>query len=704
MLNKYSLEISKIFKYAEEEMFKLKHPYVGTEHLLLSLLKNDLKVKNIASKFNLDYDSFKSELIKIVGCSNKETSFVLYTPLLKRVINLAVEEALEKKEKLNTIHLLKALLEEGDGIAIRLLYGMNINLDKMYDELNFSSKSASRHLEILNIGKNLNKLVSDEDIVVGRENELSLIIETLIRKNKNNPLLVGDAGVGKTAIVEELARRINTNSVPECLQNKMIIMLEMGALISGTKYRGEFEEKLTKIINELENNQDIILFIDEIHTMVNAGGAEGAINASDILKPYLARGKIKIIGATTTLEYNKFILKDKALNRRFELIKVNEPSTEETEYILNKVKSSYEKHYNIKLTLKNIKDIVKYANNFIIDRKNPDKSLDILDSLCAMKTVENMNAANINKLESNLEDIIIKKNKMVKNNNFKKALSFYNQEKLINEEISELKNKSIKISENDIINLISRKCNIPIIKRNSINYSNLEKNLNKKIFGQKLAIKKIMNNIKNNKFEKPLSLLLVGSTGVGKTETVKQLCKLLNMNLVRLDMSEYNQNITINRLIGSSAGYVGYDDGAIFDKIKMQPYSCILLDELEKASSSVLNLFLQILDEGFVTNAKGEKIDFKNTFIIATSNVTGNKKIGFMENSINYNDDFSKEFIARFTDIISFKDIDEETIKEYLKENNILDYNIIKDYDYKKKGFRGLDKYLSLKCKTKIKN
>ena len=373
-------------------------------------------------------------------------------------------------------------------------------------------------------------------------------------------------------------------------------------------------------------------------------------------------------------------------------------------HILNKVKSSYEKHYNIKLTLKNIKDIVKYANNFIIDRKNPDKSLDILDSLCAMKTVENMNAANINKLESNLEDIIIKKNKMVKNNNFKKALSFYNQEKLINEEISELKNKSIKISENDIINLISRKCNIPIIKRNSINYSNLEKNLNKKIFGQKLAIKKIMNNIKNNKFEKPLSLLLVGSTGVGKTETVKQLCKLLNMNLVRLDMSEYNQNITINRLIGSSAGYVGYDDGAIFDKIKMQPYSCILLDELEKASSSVLNLFLQILDEGFVTNAKGEKIDFKNTFIIATSNVTGNKKIGFMENSINYNDDFSKEFIARFTDIISFKDIDEETIKEYLKENNILDYNIIKDYDYKKKGFRGLDKYLSLKCKIKIKN
>lgn len=704
MLNKYSLEISKIFKYAEEEMFKLKHPYVGTEHLLLSLLKNDLKVKNIASKFNLDYDFFKSELIKIVGCSNKETSFVLYTPLLKRVINLAVEEALEKKEKLNTIHLLKALLEEGDGIAIRLLYGMNINLDKMYDELNFSSKNASRHLEILNIGKNLNKLVSDEDIVVGRENELSLIIETLIRKNKNNPLLVGDAGVGKTAIVEELARRINTNRVPECLQNKIIIMLEMGALISGTKYRGEFEEKLTKIINELENNQDIILFIDEIHTMVNAGGAEGAINASDILKPYLARGKIKIIGATTTLEYNKFILKDKALNRRFELIKVNEPSTEETEHILNKVKSSYEKHYNIKLTLKNIKDIVKYANNFIIDIKNPDKSLDILDSLCAMKTVENMNAANINKLESNLEDIIIKKNKMVKNNNFKKALSFYNQEKLINEEISELKNKSIKISENDIINLISRKCNIPIIKRNSINYSNLEKNLNKKIFGQKLAIKKIMNNIKNNKFEKPLSLLLVGSTGVGKTETVKQLCKLLNMNLVRLDMSEYNQNITINRLIGSSAGYVGYDDGAIFDKIKMQPYSCILLDELEKASSSVLNLFLQILDEGFVTNAKGEKIDFKNTFIIATSNVTGNKKIGFMENSINYNDDFSKEFIARFTDIISFKDIDEETIKEYLKENNILDYNIIKDYDYKKKGFRGLDKYLSLKCKTKIKN
>ena len=388
MFDKYSLEISKIFKCAEEEMLSLHHPYVGSEHLLLSLLKNSTTISNIAKKYDLTYEAFRKELILVVGSSSKKSNYILYTPLLKRIINLSLEEANEKKEELNALHLFTSLLEEGEGIAIRLLYGMDINLEKLYDELKNNEKKSTKKLEILNIGKDLMDSTDMNEQVIGRDKEISLIIETLIRKNKNNPLLVGDAGVGKTAIVEELVRRIKRKEVPALIQNKKIISLEMGALVAGTKYRGEFEEKLNKVIKELENNPDIILFIDEIHTITNAGGAEGAINASDILKPYLARGKIKIIGATTTNEYNHFFLKDKALTRRFELIRVLEPTKEETINILNKVKPSFEKHYNIKITKENIKDIVNLTTTYIVDKKNPDKSLDILDSVCAMKEVD----------------------------------------------------------------------------------------------------------------------------------------------------------------------------------------------------------------------------------------------------------------------------------------------------------------------------
>ena len=700
MFDKYSFTISKIFKYAEEEMKVLHHPYVGSEHLLLSLLKNSKDVKEIASKYNLTYDNFKKELLLVVGSSSKESTYILYTPLLKRVINLAMEDAKERKEELNSKHLFLALLEEGEGIAIRLLYGMNINLDSMYDELNEREHKTNQKLEILNIGKDLSDVINPDDILVGRDKELNLIIETLIRKNKNNPLLVGDAGVGKTAIVEELVRRINLKEVPKSLQNKRIIMLEMGSLVAGTKYRGEFEEKLTKVIKELESNPNIILFIDEIHTMVNAGGAEGAINASDILKPYLARGKVKIIGATTTHEYNKFILKDKALNRRFELIKICEPSILETEEILNKIKPSFEKHYNIKITSKNISDIVHLTNRYISDRRNPDKSIDILDSVCAMKEVSNKTSNIIDSYKYKKEEIIKLKEEMVKKNDFVRALEYHNEEVKIDKILNKKMKQTIKITEQDILNLISRKCNIPIINKKN-KYKELENFLLNNLIGQDEAIKKIIKNMINFDEDKPLSLLLTGSTGVGKTETVKLISKFLNINLLRLDMSEYNQDITINRLVGSSAGYVGYDDGAIFDSIKMEPFTCILVDELEKASPSVMNLFLQILDEGFVTNAKGEKIDFKNTMIFMTSNVKGTKKIGFMESSNTYTNDFSKEFVARFTDIIEFNDITEDMLEAYLKKNNIKDKSLVKDFDIHKNGFRGLKHFLTKESKIR---
>ena len=699
MFDNYSIEIGKIFKGAEREMLSLNHPYVGSEHLLLSLLKNSQNIKKIASKYDLTYESFKEELIQVVGTSSKKSSYILYTPLLKRIINLAVEEANERKEPIKDIHLFKALIEEGEGIAIRLLYGMGINLDGLYDELRDNSKKKNKKLELLNIGKDLMSITDMDELVIDRDKEISLIIETLIRKNKNNPLLVGDAGVGKTAIVEELVRRIKRGEVPEIIKDKRIIALEMGSLVAGTKYRGEFEEKLNKIIKELEDNPDIILFIDEIHTIANAGGAEGAINASDILKPYLARGKIKVIGATTTNEYNKFIVKDKALTRRFELIRILEPNYNQTLDILNKVKINYEKHYNIKITKDNIKDIVTLSNKYIVDRKNPDKSLDILDSVCAMKELDYITIKKINALKKEKDQIIKEKELMVKTNDFKKALILHNQELLIDNKITKIKSKAHHILKTDIWNLLCRKYNIP-----KLEFNTLEKKLNKHIIGQEAAIEKIVKACNNHNNDKPLSLLLTGSTGVGKTETVKLISKFLNIPLLKLDMSEYNQNISVTRLIGSPSGYIGYDDGAIFDKIKLEPFTCILIDEIEKASPQVLNLFLQILDEGIITNAKGEQINFKNTFIFATSNVKGNKKIGFMESQNNYNQEFSKELIARFSDIIEYKNITIADILEYLEKNNIENVDIT-NYDYKQYGFRGLDKYIKNQKNTcKIKN
>ena len=696
MFDKYSLEISKIFKCAEEEMLSLHHPYVGSEHLLLSLLKNSTTISNIAKKYDLTYESFRKELILVVGSSSKKSTYILYTPLLKRIINLSLEEASEKKEELNALHLFKALLEEGEGIAIRLLYGMDINLEKLYDELKDNTKKNNKKLEILNIGKDLMDSTDMDEQVIGRGKEISLIIETLIRKNKNNPLLVGDAGIGKTAIVEELVRRIKRKEVPALIQNKKIISLEMGSLVAGTKYRGEFEEKLNKVIKELENNPDIILFIDEIHTIVNAGGAEGAINASDILKPYLARGKIKIIGATTTNEYNRFILKDKALTRRFELIRVLEPKIPETIDILNKVKKSFEKHYNIKISKDNIKDIVELSNKYILDRNNPDKSLDILDSVCAMKEVDSYTINKIADLRKEKENIIKEKETMVKENDFKKALYFHNKELEIEDKINKINNKSGRITKTDIMNLLLKKYNIP-----KLDFNNLDKYLNKNIIGQEEAIAKIVSLIKSHNSGKPLSLLITGSTGVGKTQTIKLISKYLSIPLLKLDMSEYNSDISITRLIGSPSGYIGYDDGSLFDKIKMEPFTCILVDEIEKASPKVLNLFLQILDEGIITNAKGEPINFKNTFIFATSNIKGTKKIGFMETKINYNQDFSKELLARFSDIIEYKDITIDDINTYLKMHNINDINI-DNFDYRHQGFRGLDKYIEDIKKAKV--
>lgn len=696
MYNNYSLEVKRIFKAAEKIAIDLNHPYIGTEHLLLSLINNDDKIKKTLLKYDLSYDDFLDELLLVVGTSENKKCTCIYTPLLKRVIKTADE--ISKNKMMEPMHLLEAILEEGEGIAIRIIISMGIDIDKLYDEIKKKHKKGNTKLELYNLGKDMLEINSD-DILVGREKELNLIIETLLRKNKNNPLLIGSAGVGKSAIIEELARRIKNGSVPNKLKDKKIVSLEMSSLVAGTKYRGEFEEKLNKVIKEIEENPEIILFIDEIHTMANAGGAEGAINASDILKPYLARGKVKIIGATTTNEYNKFIAKDKALSRRFEIIKINEPTIKETENILSKIRPSFEKHYNIKITEENIKNIVSLTDKYILDRFNPDKSIDLLDSVCAMKEVESTKEKDISKLKDKILNIVKKKESMVKKNNFDEALKYRSMEIKLQEKIEKQENMPNKITEKDIKVVLERKNNIPFIEND---FEDLQNYLLNNIIGQSNVVKEIINALRQKEEDLPVSILLTGSTGVGKTKTVKEIAKYLDIPLIRLDLSEYNESVSITRLIGASAGYVGYDDENVFEKVRMNPHSIILLDELEKAHPNVINLFLQILDEGYVTNSKGEKIDFKNTYIFMTSNAEINQKIGFMKGKSNYQNSFSKEFLARITAKINYNNITEEMVKEYLDKNGNTNYEIIKDFDYENQGFRGLDKYLKTK-KTKVR-
>lgn len=715
MFGEFTEEARKILVSAKEEMYELKHPYVGSEHLLLAILKDNNAVSKKLKEYNLTYDVLKNEIISIIGTGSEYPEWFLYTPLLKRIIENAIVDSKENNNGDVTVeHLFASLLEEGEGVGIRVMLGMDIDLDKLYKD--FSSKlimssktKKTKKLLIDELGYDLTKkaLNNELDPVVGREEEINRLLEILCRRTKNNPILIGEAGVGKTAIVEELSRMVAFGEVPKKLKNKRIISLDMATMVAGTKYRGEFEERMRKVLKEIEDNDDIILFIDEIHTLVGAGGAEGAIDASNIFKPALARGKIKCIGATTTEEYKKYIEADGALDRRFQKILIQTPDKITVKKILSKLKPIYEKYHNVIISEDIIDLIVDLSERYIYDRNQPDKSIDILDEVCSFASLkESDELKKYKSYNKDLQLVINSKNEAIINNSFDSAAKFRKKEKELMDKINKLELDVIKdtnkrvISKEDVALVINKRTRIPVyelLKEKEQIILNIEENLKNNIVGQDEAISKLIDLTKRIKLgfvdeNKCNSIIFCGSSGVGKTCLAKIFGSELvgKENIIKLDMSEYSESHSVSKIVGAPPGYVGYSDSKnILEEVRNKPFSVIILDEIEKAHPTIINLLFQILDEGKIKDSKGIEVRFDNTTIIMTSN------IGFNENSIGFANDknsiieqklrenFSLPFINRIDTTIFFKSLNKEDITK------IVDMNLKKlKSKYKNKGIK----------------
>lgn len=696
MFSKFSEEAQKVLLNAKKEMQELKHPYVGSEHLFLSLLKCDSELSKKLNDFGITYNKFKDKLIELIGYGTEKNDWFLYTPLLKRVMETALLISKESSNgEVTTDHLLFAILEEGGGVAVRILNEMDIYVSDIQDyfstKLSSKKKNNKKKLLVEEFGVDLTKkaMLNELDPVIGRDKEIKRIMEILCRRGKNNPLLIGDAGVGKTALVEELARLIVEDKVPSQLKNKRIISVSIATLVSGTKYRGEFEERVTKMLKELENSDNILLFIDEIHTLMGAGGAEGAIDAANIFKPALARGKIRLIGATTTDEYKQTIEKDRAMDRRFQTVFVYEPDTEAVYQILEKLKPIYEAYHGVKIGDDELKLIIKLSNKYIYDRKQPDKAIDILDEVCSKASISKYKSfSKLNIYKEELNQIVAAKNQFIIKQDFENAMCLKTQEKSVLSKINKLElkktNKQVNtINVSDIAEVVSQKTNIPIYEINSSNskyIKNLETCLKKKIIGQDEAISSLVSATKRIKLgysdsNKPYSYLFVGPTGVGKTRLATEYSNYLfgEDKLIRFDMSEYRDSSSITKIIGSAPGYVGYDDGNNkLEKIRKNPHAVVLLDEIEKAHPAVLNLFLQILDEGKITDSRGNTVYFNHHIIIMTSNVGFNRdSVGFVE-EVSKEDSKLKDFLSlellnRIQKVIYFNKLDDVSIKNIIK-------------------------------------
>lgn len=548
-MNKCHNEVVKhILDNAEKEMLTLHHPYVGTEHLLLSLLKTE-KVKRVCKNYNLTYSIFKKELLSIVGSATKKSEVILYTPLLKLILNKAYEYSYKSNKDIDEIILFETLINETDGIALKIIDNMNIDLNKIKEKV-------KKPKLIYEFGINLNEKISEEKIVL-REKEIIEIMEILLRRKKNNPLLIGKAGVGKTAIIEELAKRIKSGNVPSSLKNKEIILINTSTLLAGTKYRGEFEERVNNLIKEVISNNNIILFIDEIHNIVKTGSSDGAIDAGNILKPYLARGDLAVIGATTTDEYNSSIKKDAALTRRFANITINEPSLKDMKIILKEVKKNYEKHYNLKINIESINNLIKLCDLYLPNLYNPDKCLDILDTVCSKKTLKHSDK------------------------------------------------KDLSVTKRDIEKVIYSRVNIYNIEKEKI--EQIKKNLNKKYNNK--DIKKIINIIKDKKLNK--HMILYGSNQNEKEEIIKFISEKLNLNLICINCIEYNDEYNLNKLLTNDY---------LYNEINENPHSIVFFKNYQEAGRVLYNLIYTMINDGYITNTKNEKFFLNNVTIFISDN------------------------------------------------------------------------------------
>ena len=687
-MNNYTEEVKQILKRSELIGIKENNEYVTTKHIVLAIKEMKTSIDNILNKY-IQKNETNEENYKI-----EKNSYILYSKELLKTIEEIIYQTNELSDIISLPILLNTLLTNKDTEAYKYLKKTKVDINSLKKEVE-TIGLIKENILLNSIGTNLNEISSSLDPVIGRDKEILEIIEILKRKNKNNPLLIGEAGVGKTAVVEELARRIKNKQVPTFLENKTIYSINLGTLIAGTKYRGEFEEKLNTLINEIEASEEIILFIDEIHGIVGAGGAEGAIDASNILKPALARGKLKLIGSTTTLEYKTSIEKDKALDRRFQKVLINEPTYEETKTILIKLKPHYEKYHNVEIPNKILDLTITLTNKYIKNRKNPDKSIDILDEICA-KTSLIKKETKIDKINKKIEKLTNKKNNLILKNNFKEACILKEE---INNLISTLKiinnKKQKKIVTRDILkSVLENKTNSVIYELSNNSYiQDLNKYLKDNIINEDKNIDIITNKTKKfllNNNNLPTEINIKGPTGTGKTLTIKKLSKYLNLNLITLNMKEYSSSISINKILGSPKGYVGYEEkNTIFEPLKLTSLSIILLENYNYANTNIKNLFNEIIKTGELKLNNNEIINLNNTLIIKEETLASTSSIGFInkeltdnKNNIIYNS-LTKE------DIIKIIKKKKPNINE--KELN----NLLNNSNYLKDNAKNIDKQLN---------